>query len=321
MAYQLTADIDDTRELNVKEFDEAMQLCLNRLSVAFSKLNGHSPTFNTLMETLFQSFARTHKSIRVLLKQTEEDLNFASDAMSLVREQVEKVFIVALMLDEPAKWIEVYFKDDWRRLYKHEILINVEERKNLPRFHEANIETEQVYENMRTISGVSAQEKELIIHKHNSPNTPKPAHLAGVDLPMFPMPKGTIDAVSEADLKQFLLRWHKEYEFICGYSHVGADKMFVNTLLQSQSMTDAEKRTAIEREVIFNTVILSYLAMASACSIAWKYLLKHSISIENSAEFLDAIMKFWDEMKQSSLLGIVLWEIYVKGAFPPIIGK
>lgn len=123
MVYQITEDLTGNREFNADELDAAMQLCLNRISAAFSKLDNHSPTFGSLMESIFQSFARTQKSIRLLLKQTGEDLNFASDAMSLVREQIEKVYVVALILDDPAKWIEIYFKDDWRRLYKHEVLL------------------------------------------------------------------------------------------------------------------------------------------------------------------------------------------------------
>jgi hypothetical protein len=115
------------------------------------------------------------------------------------------------------------------------------------------------------------------------------------------------------------LRWHKEYEFICGYNHVGLEKLFVGSLIQAKGISDEDKRTAVEKEIIIPAAILSYLAMASACSIAWKYLIKHDNSLKNSTDFLDAIMKFWDEMKELSLLGKVFWAIYVKDVFPKII--
>lgn len=321
MAYNLTEDLKHDKEFNLDDLDAKMQLCLNRISGAFSGLKNHAPNFASSIEAIFQAFGRTQKSIQLLLKQTRDDPNFASDAMSLVREQIEKIYIIALMLDEPSKWIQIYFKDDWRRLYKYEVLLNVEERKNLTSYTERNYEVTATSELMRRVAKVTDDEKELITHRHNSPGVAKPAHLAGVDIPIFPMPKEIIDKISDANLKNFLSRWHKEYEFICGYSHVGLEKMFVNSLSQSNKMSDGEKKTVINDVVIVPTMILSYLAMASACSVAWSYLIKHDSNLKSSAEFLDATMQFWDEMQEFSLLGKVFWNIYVKDVFPHIIGK
>lgn len=174
---------------------------------------------------------------------------------------------------------------------------------------------------MRLVSKVSDAEKELIEHRHNNPGVAKPAHLNGVNLPVFPTPGKVPDKIVDVQLKEFLLRWHKEYEFICGYNHVGLEKMFVSSLLQVKGIGDEDKRTAIEKEIIMPAVVLSYLAMASACSIAWKYLIKYDNNLKNSVEFLDAIMQFWDEMRELSLLGKVFWDIYVKDVFPRIITK
>ncbi len=93
MSYQLTEDITVDREFNADDLDVAMQLCINRISAAFSKLDNHSSTFGSLMDSIFQSFVHTQKSIRLLLKETKDDLKFASDAMSLVREQIEKIML------------------------------------------------------------------------------------------------------------------------------------------------------------------------------------------------------------------------------------
>ncbi len=149
--------------------------------------------------------------------------------MSLVREQIEKIYVVALILDNPSKWIELYFKDDWRRLYKHEVLLNTEERKNLQRFQEHNKVTEETYDKWRLAMKVSDHEKELIIHRHDNPGVAKPVHLTSVDLPVFPTPGQVPEKIADVKLKDFLLRWHKEYEFICGYNHVGLEKLFVGS--------------------------------------------------------------------------------------------
>jgi hypothetical protein len=77
-----------------------MRLVTIRIITAFNKLQDHTPTFRSLTETLFQSFLTTHKSIRLLLREAQTDPDYASDAMSLVREQVEKVFVIALILDD-----------------------------------------------------------------------------------------------------------------------------------------------------------------------------------------------------------------------------
>lgn len=99
MTYYHTEDIVETKEFDANDLDK-MKLCVNRIIGSFYKLEKtHSLTFRSLMEEFFKAFLSTHKTIRLLLREAHTDLDFASDAKSLVREQVEKVFLITLMLD------------------------------------------------------------------------------------------------------------------------------------------------------------------------------------------------------------------------------
>jgi phosphoglycerate-specific signal transduction histidine kinase len=92
--------------------------------------------------------------------------------MSLVREQIEKVFVISLLLDDPDKWIPIYFKDDLRRFYKYQFLVLEEERKSLPRFQVDKDKREKILENLKNNADLSDLEKELIEHKFTQPGVP-----------------------------------------------------------------------------------------------------------------------------------------------------
>lgn len=322
MSYKLTSDIEPSNKVDVNILDEQMTIVVNRITAGFNKLGSHNPTFRSLTETLFQSFLTTHKSIRLLLKEVKSDLNYASDAMSLVREQIEKVFVISLILDDPGKWIPIYFKDDWRRFYKYQFLVLEEERNSLPRFQVDKDKREKILENLKNNADLSDLEKELIEHKFTQPGVSRPAHLASVEIPQFPAPREAAEKVIDSTTKEFLLRWHKEYEYVCGYSHVGLEKLQVISMQRVRNrLSEEAKKKFVNNEIVQPAITMSYLATASACTEAWKYLKQYDLDLSKSDEFLDAILTFWDKLRKQSLWGIVFWEIHARIVLPPIIGQ
>jgi hypothetical protein len=85
-----------------------------------------------------------------------------ADAMSLTREQIEKVYVVALLLEDPRRWTVSYLKDDWRRRYERFLLERDEHSglKRYERFYEKAFSDE--IESERTGLGITAIEQEYV---------------------------------------------------------------------------------------------------------------------------------------------------------------
>lgn len=318
MTYYHIEDITETKEFDANELDAKMKLCINRIIASFHTLEKtHSLTFRSLMEEFFKAFLSTHKTIRLLLSKAQDDSDYASDAKSLVREQVEKVFVVSLMLDDPDKWMSIYLKDGWRRLYKHSILVEAEETKNLPRFAEWKNDAEKRLELYRKVSGVSTEEKELVDFKFSNFGVKPPDHLKGLDL-HFPTPGQVKELITDENTKNFLKRWHQEYEYLCGYSHIGEEKIMISSM-QKTLLSDDNKQEYLLKEIILPSISTSYISVASTCTEAWKYLIKYDNDLSKSIEFINAILDFWDDIAQMGLMGKLFWEIQAKNVLPHII--
>ena len=241
--------------------------------------------------------------------------------MSLVREQVEKIFVITILLDDPDKWMPICFKDDWRRFYKYNFLVLEEERKYLSRFQVDREKREKILENLTALAQMSDSEKELIEHKHLRPGETKPAHLAGVEVPKFPTPAEAVGNIADASIREYLVRWHKEYEFLCGYSHVGLDKLQITALWYTKNnISEEDKWAFLSKEILIPAVSTSYVAAASACTESWRYLKRYDSDLSKSDTFLEAILSLWDDLRNQSLLGIVFWDIHAKDVLPPLIG-
>jgi hypothetical protein len=320
MPYQHTEDIDGSREFDPNELDTQMRLVVHRVIAAFATLPNHDETFRSLTNILFRAFLSTHKSIRLLLREATSDPDYASDAMSLVREQVEKIFVITLILDDPQKWIAVYFKDDWRRFYEYEVLLNSEERKDLPGY-QSDYRT-KIMQAVQANANVSSLEKEFVEHRFNNPGVSLPSHLKDAQVPEFPMPSQVKNSMRDKSAEGFLSRWHKEYKRICGYSHVGLDKLQVTSMhVVKNSIGEAEKKIFIEREIIFPTISTSYVAAASACTEARKYLKEYDSDLSRTGPLLDDLLNFWSTLRQQSLLAKVFWDIRAKHILPPVLGN
>ncbi|MDQ2746681.1 MAG: hypothetical protein M3T96_05415 [Acidobacteriota bacterium] len=318
MTYYHTEDLTEPKEFDANDLDAKMKLCINRIITSFNKLEKtHTVEFRSSMEEFFKAFLSTHKTIRLLLHESLNDSDYASDAKSLVREQVEKVFVVAIMLDDPDKWLSMYLKDGWKRFYKYKVLIEAEETKNLPRFAEWKNEAEKRLEVYQKVSGVSAKEKELVDFKFNNFGVKPADHLKGLDL-YFPTPGQVKELITDATTKDFLKRWHQEYEYLCGYSHIGEEKIMISTMEKTR-LNEDNKKEYLLKEIILPTISTSYISVASTCTEAWKYLIKYDNDLSKSGEFIEAILDFWDDITQLGLMGKLFWEIHAKNILPQII--
>lgn len=314
-----TEDIDRSSTSDVDTLDEQMRLMVNRTVRALDKLPRHDTTFGSLTETIFRTFISTHKSIRLLLKEAGAEPDYAPDAMSLVREQVEKVFVITLLLDDPQKWILVYFKDDWRRFYEYDVLLNGREQKDLPGFEFDNAQKNRL-RILQNNASVSELEKEWLEFKFYNPGSAIPSHLKGSSIPEFPTPGKVKENMNDKSAEEFLVRLHKEYKRICGYSHVGLDKLqIVSMRVVPNRLSESHKDVFLEQALIRPAMWTSYLTVACACTEAYKYLQQYDPDISRTAQLLDILYDFWAVLRQQSLIGKVFWGIRAKRVLPPLL--
>ncbi len=132
MPYQAITDVPniETSAVDAQELDpmmnsviEATRFALNHRGNFKKQVAGESELIYILRSQLLL-FSTTHKSLRIILASAYNNKDYAlvPDATSLVREQVEKIYIVALFVDNPRKWIMRYSRTAWRTDYDRYLL-------------------------------------------------------------------------------------------------------------------------------------------------------------------------------------------------------
>ena len=206
-------DIDVEEGLDAEEFDDRLARAVNPLALAFERSEDLGSSFRHLMAEMLRQFLGTHKSVRLLMKNRKENPASMADAMSLAREQVEKVYAVALLLEDPEGWTERYLKDAWRKSYERH-LIEAHERHGLPRYADSlDRRSDALYRERRSL-GITDEEEEFVEWNFENPpwlleKRPKiPIHLNDAEkaIATFPTPGGTIKNVSSDRLKGALVR-------------------------------------------------------------------------------------------------------------------
>lgn len=333
MSFKHTEDIDETRSSQAPKLNEQMSKAINRVEDAVEGQANLDSTFKTAVALVLQSVLYTHKSIILLLRHGNEekyddpdvgkekefpptDMTLGADAMSLLREQIEKVFVVALLCDDPDRWVQEYLKDDWRRLYEH-YLTQRDEMKDLPRHTRFyDVIAPEMIEKHRNLSNISDGELEAIEYKYYNPNTALPDRLKPYQgaLKLFPTPgQAKIHVRDEA--KPFLERLYKEYKFISGYNHAGLLKLQLLAMSDRRHTGNLEqwkKEVYYEKEVFLPALWTSYTAGVCACTEVLKF-------VHADLDVLAALTNFWESVRHGSLLARALWNLRGQSFFPPMI--
>jgi hypothetical protein len=320
MSYSLEKDISDGT-FNVKALNEQMTRINNRIMFAIDELKTLDDDFRLTLRFIVKSFQTTHSSIVAILRYQNEEkydsdekkktvLLYGPDAMSLVREQIEKVFMVTLLCHDPELWTKAYLKDDWRRLYEH-LLHNKIETNKLERFSEYHNEiAPEILEKMRAVSHISLKEKEAIEFRYF--NTGKlPLHLKGSDVPTFPTPGRTVQILKDTACEKFLRRLYKEYKYISGYTHAGQLKLqilMMSDRLFGKKFSEDDKEKYYETQILQPAVLTSYISNLSACTEILRYM-------PNRIDIIAEIVKQWEVIKSGSHLAIALWDLRAHNFF------
>jgi hypothetical protein len=338
MPYSPVEDIPDieTSSVNIKKRDPLLYEVIESTRFAlrhrynFKKRTTEESTLIAILRSQLLLYKTTHKSIRLVLRHAyrEKDYTVVPDASSLLREQVEKIYIIALFLDNPAKWVQRYFRSAWRTDFEGYCL-ELEEYGEIERhkeflgkhYPEYLSRTQRIRIGKVTETIVSDFARRALKYKWENPGDERPAWFVQAqkrkkkkfnrlrdyirDYFEFPTPGRAASMIKNKLLKSFLYRWHKEYSSICQYSHVAFGKMTIPVISEFKDMDHAEKLAINGKRLAEKTVFMSHIAAATACALVVN-------SLKNTYGAKAELREFWEGLYMTSLPGKAFWNMYIK---------
>lgn len=303
-------DIDRESGFDCKVADALVRKLIARAEAAVRKCSLPDLQMG-FFKAVLPLFDQTHRSIRVLCKELYEAHGHTGDALSLVREQIEKLFTLQLVCEDAGKWVPVYLKDGWRKSYLM-FLHEQAEVRDLPRFQEfTQNRGPHLMEQLRLGYGVTDDEKKVVELK--AAGQPVPEALKPHDLAEFPTPGKALSRLKDVGRKTFMERWYVEYKRYCSFSHALTQKVVLNQMQTHGIQIDPMMRTVFLNKHIEPGLILSYLAIGSAVA-------ELNALHGKDLEVLESLSEFWATFQRSSLLGVAFWDLRIRGLLPPLIG-
>jgi hypothetical protein len=262
----------------------------------------------------------------------EPDKRLISDAASLVREQVEKLFIVVLVLKDPTRWITQYLRNALKADLV-EFLVELDEhsgtarhlehlKKMYPEYLKAGqrirvpgrkritIASDFAMRAMRHQLEVGGPDPKWFKDAMQKRKTKKKQELRLYvrDYFDFPTPGRIVQLIKDPELKLFLRRWHKEYSFVCQYTHVALGKGMIATLSEFKSKEAGERLETYSQRLSGRILFTSHTAAASACAMVVNALV-------NTYGAETEVRHHWAELHNRALPARAFWNLYIKQIF------
>lgn len=313
--YKHTDDIDLSKDYNYSEADGVMEPAVNLTISALEDKEALDINFRALCVDLLKVFLSTHRSIKLLLSKEKDDPYLGPDALSLTREQIEKVFAVALMSEDPARWSRVYLEHSWRTVFER-YLFEREEQGGLTRFKSYLAHVDPKIESMRQRLGISEDVRDAVEHdflKRYGATHMLPKRVPGIKLPPQPPSPNKVLGEVSAPQQPYLKRWYREYQFFCDFTHCGMSKLEAVHLFDRSSRFSTGQKEDYYAKEIDNAIAVSYVAAASACAEL------HKLLATTDIDRINKVMDFWDFLRPRILLAKPMWDLRARDILPPVI--
>jgi hypothetical protein len=273
-------------------------------------------------------YGSTHNSIHTLIKHAirQRYLPAVADAASLVREQIEKVFIIALVLSDPHHWIKQALRGSFRTDYE-DYLLQLDEHSNNPRYQEFLLnEYPKYFEKLqrfprsrgRKETIISDYSRRVLEYNWENPRGRNPPWFKPIPRVKvrnvreyikyyfeFPTPGKAATLITNKEIRKFLFRWHKDYSYICQYSHVAMGKSLLPVLNRIKHRDVAIQTKDIARNLMERIIIMSFTSTASSCTFIVS-------KLRDSYGAKPLLKEFWAELDAFALLSRAYWNMYPK---------
>lgn len=325
MPFQPVEDIPniDTSHIDAVKLDAQMREVIRAFRFAIKQNTRYKSEWRGFLEDQLSVYNTTHNSIRLLVGRALKESYYPliADAASLTREQIEKIYVLSLFIQDPTKWFRQYIRSAWRKDYENFRLMSEEYATNL-RFQDylqryaENLEGRRYHRERNTrkrIIVVSNRAKRVVEYNWNNPGRSKPGWLKRKGSVRdflsnyfdYPTPGKAIKYIRSRPLKPFLYRWYREYQYWSDYTHISLGKVVLQHMFQYKSMDMAEKNKIEGRKQAERVLVTSYSALASACTIL-------SSILPNTYGGNEQLKNYWESLYNFALFPKALWEIYAK---------
>ena len=297
----VATDIDLDARRNARDVDVAVNRCVAAVT---NSLKSDTPRFTEStrvhLHQIFLSMRHAHRAVRELLRHEEESLSV--NAMPVVRAQVETLYALCLIIEEP-KSLDVYLKDGWKKLFIRHIVMR-EEGGSLPRVAEGLRKTEKWLEQLRITSGVTQPEKQTV--EFDELGTNLPIGVTPERIAPFPTPKRVIDKITDPERKGMLMRLYPEYQFLCGFVHFSPVTVILASLLDRrqpfrQEFTSGQITEIYQKEIAGPAMWLNEISVIQCCS-------EFMVVYPNDIELARCCAEAWNPMIESSFIARAVWE-------------
>ena len=205
----------DSFRFDETESDKHINMCV----AAVTECLKNKPTsFNELQREnliqIFYSMRATHYAIRELLLKGFKN-PIVVNAMPLVRGQLEAVYSMALIAEQPES-LDLYLKSGWKRMYVGQLLLREQYKSNADAISKMDTALTDLAL-LQQMSGVTDEERATI--DFDELGSPLPGSFTRKPIGKFPTPGGVIPKVKDDDLRVLLTRLYPEYQNLCVFVH------------------------------------------------------------------------------------------------------
>jgi hypothetical protein len=301
-----------TREINLDQTTDApvMDGLVNRcIAAAFEALRRPTSVFTEFQQghlgNIFTSMRPTHESIRELLCQ-ENKSPHSVDAVPLARLQLETLYAICLVLDQPS-YLDLYLKHAWKQIYVRHLLMGTE-CKNLPTVI-AELDKQLVaLEGLRNLAGVTDQEKATIRSEQLA--EPLPSGMASAPIGQFPTPGIALRVIRDPDRKRMLHRLYFEYQSLCEFVHFSTHPrtfrgLFDNRQPYGLMFTTGQLESMFQKEIAGPAIWIDFLSIVQSAA-------ELIVIYPADIELRRAVEAAWKLLEEKTIMGRAVWEFRAK---------
>ena len=299
------ADFDQGQHRDSKEFDKIANVCTVRATDALKVPTGaYTQMQCNQIGDIFRSMIATQRGIRRMLDFQGPIDPETVDALLLARVQLEGLFSLGLMLEDP-QYVTAYVQDHWRKQYVKYLLVK-EETKLLPRYQRFETPELQRLVMLGQQFGISPAHIHTVDKEELG--TPMPAGMAEDPIHPFPTPGKAIKKITSSnDKRRMLQRLYANYVDLCSFAHgLPQANLFKNVFdtrfPDRKFFRDSDVKKSYLHEVVGAAYITSFMSI-SQCTAELTVLYPNNMGI------VEAACLAWKQLSGASLITKAIWEI------------
>ena len=306
-AYCHCTDFDHDQRRNTKDFDKISGLCVARVTEALKKPSApYTEMHCNQIGDIFRSMLVTQRGIRRMLDFEGPIEPETVDALLLARIQLESLFSVCLMLEDPKYTVE-YVQDHWRKQYVVYLLAK-EETKHLARYQPLLIPELQRLITLGQEFNIDPAHLHTVDKEELG--VPMPPGMAERPIRPFPTPgKAIKNMKSSLEKKHMLERLYAEYVYLCSFAHALPEANLLKNMFDSRSQArkiipDSKVMSSYQK-LASDAYITSFMSIAQSTA-------EFTARYPNNMEIIEAAHLAWHQLSGASTVTKAVWEIRTK---------